>query len=100
MSEKEDKALWIEFAKAAIQSYEIPEDIADLDELVDDIGEMSAMVADEMLDQFNDRFSRGSERRRPERETKRGRGRSRDEGGGGGRSRDRGEPEGAEPEDD
>lgn len=51
-----EKALWVEFAKVALQSYEIPEDIENLDEMVDDIGNVCGTIADEMLDQFMERY--------------------------------------------
>jgi len=73
MNDKEEKALWIEFAKATIQSYEIPESIDDLDDLVDDISELSATVADAMVDEYTKRYDRGGDQRRT-----RGRGRKRD----------------------
>lgn len=89
MNDKEEKALWIEFAKAAIQSYEIPEDITDLDELVDDIADLSSFVADAMVEEFKERYE--SRRHRDERPRRRRDRPDRDEGGGG---------EGSDPEKD
>jgi hypothetical protein len=68
MNDKEEKAIWIEFAKATIQGYDVPEDIEDFDALVDDIADLSEAVADAMVERFSERFNGGGGgRRRPRR---------------------------------
>jgi hypothetical protein len=67
MNNKDEQTLWIEFAKAAIQSYEIPEDIDKLDDLVDDIADLSGMVADAMIEEFKERFEKPRRGERPRR---------------------------------
>lgn len=60
----EDGELWVEFAKAAIQNYEIPDDIEDAAELADDMSEVCAQIADSMLEEYKGRFA-GGERAAP-----------------------------------
>ena len=69
MTEKEKQALWIEFAKVAVQNYETPEDIDNLEDLVNDIADFSASVADAMVEEADERF--GGERRRSGRSSRR-----------------------------
>lgn len=62
MTEKEKQALWIEFAKVAVQNYETPEDIDNLEDLVNDIADFSALVADAMVEETDERFGGGRRR--------------------------------------
>ncbi len=74
--DKEERAIWVEFAKATIQSYEPPEELDKLDEVVDDMAGLAGMVADAVLEEYRDRFDGRAERSRP---AGRGRGRKRDD---------------------
>lgn len=77
MNDKEEKALWVEFAKVAIENYEIPEEIDNLDDLVDDIVDTSTSVADAMVEECQRRFGGGGGEERPARRRSSGRGRGR-----------------------
>lgn len=80
MNEKEERALWVECAKAAIQSYEIPEDVDNLDDLVDDVADTASLIADAMVEEYEKRYGDSGERERPvRRRTAPARGRGRGE---------------------
>jgi hypothetical protein len=64
MNDKEEKEVWIGFANASIQSYDVPEGIDNMEALVDDIADFSGMVADAMLKEFKERFDDRPRRRR------------------------------------
>jgi hypothetical protein len=69
MDKKEEKAIWLGFANTAVRSYEIPDHVDSLDELVDDLSKTCGLIADAMLDEFEDRFGQKEreDRRRPRR---------------------------------
>ena len=52
----DEKELWVKFACAVIENYEIPDDVADVEELVDDMTELAGKTADAMLDEFEERY--------------------------------------------
>lgn len=56
--------MWVQFAAAAVSRYVVPEEVEDADDLVDDMSDVATKFADEMLDQYEERFS-GGETRRP-----------------------------------
>jgi len=60
--------LWIGWTRDAARNYAIPEEFENLDDLVDDMADVATAYADEMLDQFEERFdtSSSSGRKRPE----------------------------------
>ena len=70
------KDLWVQWTHDAMLKYTPPDGKIDNDELIDDMSEIAAGYADQMLDEFEERFGGG---------------------GGGGRSRKRKKEE---PEDD
>ena len=52
----DEKELWVRFACAVIESYEIPDEIDDVEELVDDMTALAGKTADAMLDEFEERY--------------------------------------------
>jgi hypothetical protein len=66
MDKKEQKELWLGFARDAASRYQMPDEVDNADELVDDMIEVATQYADGMLDEMEERFgdSRGSSRRR------------------------------------
>ena len=64
---KEEKELWIGFARDAAARYQMLEDADSNDELVDDMVEVMTKYADSMLDELDKRYggSDRSSRRRP-----------------------------------
>lgn len=70
MAKMDEQAIWLEFARAAIQSYEPSEEVSTLNDLVDDVADVGALVADAMLEEFKERFA-DAPRRRSERSRRR-----------------------------
>ena len=75
------KEMWANWTRDATSRYVIPDDIKDVDELIDDMVEVATGYADQMLDEFEERVAEGdfgggnrSSARRP---AGRGRGRGR-----------------------
>ena len=63
------KELWVGWTRDAMSRYVIPDEIDDIDEQIDDMAEVASGYADQMLEEFEDRFggrsaSRGAGRRR------------------------------------
>ena len=58
-SEKE-KELWVGWTRDAMSRYQLPEDIEDVEEQVDDMVQVATKYADGMLDEFEERFSKTS----------------------------------------
>jgi len=64
--------MWVQFALGAVSRYVVPDEVEDADELVDDMSDVAIKFADEMLDEFEERFDKPNEARRPRaRKTKR-----------------------------
>ncbi len=58
--------MWVQWTRDAVARYQVPEEVEDADELVDDMCDVSVKYADTMLEEFEERFSGGtSEPRRP-----------------------------------
>ena len=58
--------MWVQWSRDAVARYVVPEEVEDADELVDDMSDVATKFADQMLDEFEERFSGGtSEPRRP-----------------------------------
>lgn len=57
------KELWVGWTRDAMSRYVIPDEIEDVDEQIDDMAEVAAGYADQMLEEFEERFSAGSGRR-------------------------------------
>jgi predicted site-specific integrase-resolvase len=55
--------MWVQFATAAVARYVVPEEVEDADELVDDMSEVATQFADQMLDEYDERFLGGTERK-------------------------------------
>ncbi len=65
--------MWVQWSRDAVARYVVPEEVEDADELVDDMSDVATKFADQMLDEFEERFSggtsdRGPKRRKPKRE--------------------------------
>jgi hypothetical protein len=63
------KELWVGWTRDATSRYVIPDEIDDTDELIDDMAEVASGYADQMLEEYEERFGgaagrRGSGRRR------------------------------------
>jgi hypothetical protein len=56
MNDDEKKDLWVEFAKAAIHSYEIPDEVDGFKSLVEDVATTCGAIADAMVEEFEGRF--------------------------------------------
>ena len=59
----EKKDLWVGWTRDAMSRYVIPDEIDDVDEQIDDMAEVASGYADQMLEEFEDRFGSGSGRR-------------------------------------
>lgn len=57
------KELWVGWTRDATSRYVIPDEVDDTDELIDDMAEVAVGYADQMLEEFEERFSAGSGRR-------------------------------------
>lgn len=61
------KDLWVGWTRDAMSRYVIPDEIEDVDEQIDDMAEVACGYADQMLEEFEERFKsggRGAGRRR------------------------------------
>lgn len=54
----EDRELWIGFARSALAGFRAPENIEDSQEAVDSMVTVATAVADEMLDEYLERFTK------------------------------------------
>lgn len=54
----EDQELWIGFARAALASFRAPENVEDAHEIVDNMVSIATSAADEMLDEYLERFTK------------------------------------------
>ena len=62
------KDLWVGWTHDAMSQYRMPEEVEDADELVEDMADVAAKYADEMLEAYTTRFGEGggrSRRRKP-----------------------------------
>ena len=66
MAAVDKKELWVGWTRDAMNRYAMPEEVGDSDELVDDMAEIATKYADQMLDEYEDRFggSGGRQRKR------------------------------------
>lgn len=64
MAKDDKKELWVGWTHDALGNYVMPDDIDDVDELVDDMVEASTKYADSMLDEYENRFGDGGVGRR------------------------------------
>jgi len=67
MATTDRKELWVGWTRDATSRYVIPDEIDDTDELIDDMAEVASGYADQMLEEYEERFSagrRGGGRRR------------------------------------
>jgi hypothetical protein len=62
MDTKEAKALWAGFTRDALQSYTIPEEVEDDEDLINDMVDLASSYADAMLEEFESRFEGGKKR--------------------------------------
>jgi hypothetical protein len=53
------KDLWVQWTHDAMTKYAMPDKIDDTDELVDDMADVTVKYADQMLDEFEERFGGG-----------------------------------------
>lgn len=58
------KELWVGWTRDAMSRYVMPDDIDDVDDLVDDMTAAATKYADAMVEEFEERFSGGARRRR------------------------------------
>ena len=61
---KDKEDLWVAWTHDAISRYTAPDDIDDVDELVDDMVDAATKYADAMVEEFGERFSGGGRRKR------------------------------------
>ena len=64
MAEDDKKELWVAWTHDALARYSAPDDVDDVDELVDDMAETAAKYADVMLEEYEERFRGGTARQR------------------------------------
>jgi predicted site-specific integrase-resolvase len=66
MAAVDKKELWVGWTHDAMSRYVMPEEVEDSDELVDDMAEVATTYADQMLDEYENRFggSAGRQRKR------------------------------------
>ena len=66
MATVDKKELWVGWTRDAMSRYVMPEEVEDSDELVDDMAEVATTYADQMLDEYENRFggSAGRQRKR------------------------------------
>ena len=70
MTEKEQKELWIRFACATLQGFEMQADeVEDHDEHANDMIMVATKVADGMLDEYEERFAGGQPRKKQKTES-------------------------------
>jgi hypothetical protein len=65
------KEIWVQWTRDAMSRYTPPDGKIDIDELVDDMSEVTTKYADQMLDNFEERFEgrtepRTRQRKKPE----------------------------------
>lgn len=58
------KELWVGWTRDAMSRYVMPEEVEDTDELVDDMAAVASTYADQMLDEYENRFGGNSGRKR------------------------------------
>ena len=64
--------MWVAWTRDAVGRYVVPDEVEDADELVDDMTDVVIKYADTMLEEFEERFDKPNEARRPRaRKTKR-----------------------------
>jgi hypothetical protein len=63
------KALWVNWTRDAMSRYVMPEEVEDSDELVDDMASVASTYADQMLDEYENRFGGGGGARQRKRKT-------------------------------
>lgn len=61
---KDMKELWVGWTHDAMSRYVMPDDIDDVDDLVDDMTAAATKYADAMVEEFEERFSGGRSRKR------------------------------------
>jgi hypothetical protein len=61
---EDKKLLWVAWTHDAISRYVMPDDVDDVDELVDDMVDTATKYADAMVEECEERFSGGTRRRR------------------------------------
>lgn len=64
MAQDDKKTLWVGWTHDAMSRYVMPDDIDDVDDLVDDMASAATKYADVMLEEFEGRFSGGAGRSR------------------------------------
>jgi len=66
MATVDKKELWVGWTRDAMSRYVMPEEVDDSDDLVDDMAEVATTYADQMLDEYENRFggSAGRQRKR------------------------------------
>lgn len=68
-TKEEEKELWVAWTHDALSVYDDPVDV-DEDERLDDMVEAATSYADAMLDEYKERFSGGTARRRRKKRAK------------------------------
>jgi len=63
-TKKELKDLWVGWTRDAMSRYVMPEEVEDIDDLVDDMAAVTATYADQMLDEYENRFGGSGGRKR------------------------------------
>ena len=64
MANTDKKDLWVGWTHDAMSRYVMPDDIDDVDDLVDDMVSAATKYADAMIEEFEERFSGGARRSR------------------------------------
>jgi hypothetical protein len=59
--------MWIQWTRDATARYQVPEEVEDADELVDDMSDVAIKFADTMLDEYEERFNGPTDRATPKR---------------------------------
>lgn len=64
MANTDKKDLWVGWTHDAMSRYVMPDDIDDVDDLVDDMASAATKYADVMIEEYEERFSGGARRSR------------------------------------
>jgi hypothetical protein len=63
--------MWVQWTRDATARYQVPEEVEDADDLVDDMSDVATKFADTMLDEFEERFAGGTSTKTRKRKTER-----------------------------
>ena len=56
MATNDEKELWVQWTHDAMLKYTMPDEVKDADEMADDMADVTTKYADQMLDEYKERF--------------------------------------------